>query len=95
MKNIEPNSFIIGDLNLPGINWETLTTDKKGEGILEACLEMGLEQLINFPTHNKGNILDVIITNRSDCALNITDVGLLGKSDHCMIWLETIYIHRE
>ena len=91
LKNIEPNSYIIGDLNLPGINWETLTTDKKGEGILEACLEMGLEQLINFPTHNKGNILDVIITNRSDCALNITDVGSLGKSDHCMIWLETIY----
>ena len=42
LKNIEPNSYIIGDLNLPGINWETLTTDKKGEGVLEACLEMGL-----------------------------------------------------
>ena len=91
LKNIEPNSFVIGDLNLPGINWETLTSDQKGEGVLEACLETGLEQLVNFPTHNKGNILDVIITNRPDCAFNITDVGSLGKSDHCMILLETIY----
>ena len=47
--------------------------------------------IFTFPTHNKGNIQDVIITNRFDCALNITDVGSLGKSDHCMILLETIY----
>ena len=34
-KYIEPNSFVNGDLNLPGINWETMTSDQRGKGVFK------------------------------------------------------------
>ena len=40
---------------------------------------------MSFPTHTKGNTLDLVITNCPDKVLEVDDVGRLGKSDHCMI----------
>jgi len=40
---------------------------------------------IDFPTHMKGNILDLILTNCADKVIEISDTGRLGKSDHCML----------
>ena len=51
-------------------------------------LEEDLAQLVDFPTHVKGNILDLIITNCPDKIISITDEGRIGKSDHCIIKLE-------
>jgi hypothetical protein len=44
-----------------------------------------LEQIVDFPTHIKGNCLDLILTNMRERLYDETDVGNLGSSDHVMI----------
>jgi Reverse transcriptase (RNA-dependent DNA polymerase)/Endonuclease-reverse transcriptase len=83
------NRIILGDFNLPGINWET--GQARGEGlndILNTCQDEFLEQQVHFPTHIKGNCLDLILTNVPEKIVSVNDVGRLGSSDHHMILSE-------
>ena len=89
IRNMDKNTLIIGDVNLPGINWEEGTAYARGRGVLDAAVEAGAEQLVNFPTHIKGNILDLVITNIPDAIVSISDTGRIGKSDHCCLLIET------
>jgi hypothetical protein len=83
---VDENTILIGDFNLPGIDWhKDQSKDARGRMLLEASLEGGLQQLVDFPTHTKGNILDLILTNCADKVIEISDTGRLGKSDHCML----------
>ena len=54
---------MIGDINLPDINWVDGTSTSRGRRVLETILEEDLIQLVDFPTHVKGNTLDLVITN--------------------------------
>jgi hypothetical protein len=80
---------LVGDFNLPDIQWEAGQAHAKVDAeLLEAIQAAGLEQLIDFPTHTKGNILDLILTNIPDRIHNIEEKGRLGRSDHCAISFE-------
>ena len=50
--------------------------------MLETMEEEGLEQLIMFPTHTKGNVLDLVVTNCQEKIVGVNDAGRLGRSDH-------------
>lgn len=72
---------LLGDFNFPG------TPDQHVAYINE---ELNSRQLINQPTHEYGNILDLIFTNLSKGS-NIefhteTEVVPVNFSDHCMIY---------
>jgi len=85
---VDEKTILIGDFNLPGIDWEQeKAKDARGRELLEAAMEAGMQQLVNFPTHVKGNILDLLLTNCSDKVLEVSDQGRLGKSDHCLLKL--------
>ncbi len=47
---------------MPGIEWTLERADARGRELLETITEEGLQQLVSFPTHIKGNILDLLIT---------------------------------
>ncbi len=51
------NCIFIGDFNLPGTNLGTINSDFIS--LLESC---NLHQLVNSITHNRGNILDLVIS---------------------------------
>jgi hypothetical protein len=40
---------------------------------------------VDFPTHTKGNTLDLLLTNCPDKVIEVSDSGRLGRSDHCML----------
>ena len=80
--------YIIGDLNYPKIDWENGLSDTKSSAFLETVQEKFLTQCIDFPTHTKGNILDVLITDVPDTVLSVEDIGIVGKSDHVLILCE-------
>ncbi len=66
-----------------GIDWEkTQAIDARGRELLETATEEGLQQLVNFPTHTKGNTLDLLLTNCPDKILEVTDARRVGRSDH-------------
>ena len=79
------NSIIIGDLNLPDVNWSDGEAIGRGRLVLDATTEALMEQMVDFLTHTRGNTLDVIITNVPERVVEVEDVGRLGKSDHCMV----------
>jgi Reverse transcriptase (RNA-dependent DNA polymerase)/Endonuclease-reverse transcriptase len=85
ISDLKRDTFIIGDFNMPGINWNAETADAKGRMLLERTAAEGLEQLVDFKTHVRGNILDLVLTNSPEKVISVTDEGRLGRSDHCMI----------
>ena len=90
-KNLK-KIFMIGDFNLPGIQWESESqlNDKVTDPIKTSCInsfvENGLEQCVNQPTHRAGNVLDLLLTTSSSSInnLKINDTPLC-KSDHFSI----------
>ena len=88
IQNMGENTILIGDLNLPSIDWASGTGDAKGRRLMDAVVDGGLSQLVTFPTHNKGNCLDLVITNCSDKIISVYDDGILGNSDHRIIGLD-------
>ena len=44
--------------------------------------------MVDFPTHEKGNILDVVFTDRPELVLDTEAIGYLGKSDHTILAIE-------
>ncbi len=88
LDNLPANSILVGDFNYPYIDWGSLTSLARGRNFLNKCGTCSFEQLIDFPTHIKGNILDLVLTNNPEKILNIQPVGRLGKSDHESLLIE-------
>ena len=85
IQNVTPNSILIGDFNIPGIDWHTGRAAGRAGEFLDAAEEKFLEQLVDFPTHTKGNTLDLVLTNSSELVTSIAAMGRIGKSDHEML----------
>ena len=65
-----------------------MTSAAQGREVLMTAQSESLEQLVNFPTHTKGNILDLVVTNCPDKIIAVSDGGRVGKSDHCILNIE-------
>ena len=79
---------VAGDLNMPEIDWGNFSSPKPVDQLfLDTFSNFGLEQLVNGPTHSKGNILDLVLTDKSRLItdLNVIDANKPCKSDHCAI----------
>ena len=64
---------LLGDFNLPHINWETMCGNcRASEDLCDMTFELNLVQLITYPTHIHGNILDLILTNDEDLITNVS-----------------------
>ena len=87
--------IIIGDFNLPDICWSSLSGQCPRSNLLcDFVFESNLTQLVNFPTHIKGNILDLLLTNNEDLINNLTVVkdDLCLSSDHYKICFQVNYL---
>lgn len=96
LSNTSRRIFILGDFNLPNINWKTMdegSNSEKGpvkahEYFVQYCLKNCLQQFVSEPTHIKGNILDILLCNppARDLLLNV-DVNppLSTSCDHNLI----------
>ena len=79
---------VIGDFNLKGVNWVTGNNKNFLENeFVNGFSDLGLLQCINVPTHNKGNILDVLLTKSKQYIkdLKVTDSERYCISDHFAI----------
>lgn len=81
-----PNTLIIGDFNLPGINWSNGSAIMQQyshlqRSFLEFLSVNDLSQWVSVPTHDKGNILDLIVSNMSVSSPTVE----AGFSDHSTI----------
>ena len=49
MRNLDNQSIIIGDINLPDIIWPNMTSAARGRQVMETAHTENLEQLVSFP----------------------------------------------
>ena len=93
--------LILGDFNLPQINWEdgigmctaSTRTGTPPENLLIKCLDENfLLQHTDQPTRYRekqaANILDLTITNMDTNVTSIKYLSPLGKSDHLILEIE-------
>uniref|UniRef100_A0A1X7TP26 Reverse transcriptase domain-containing protein n=2 Tax=Amphimedon queenslandica TaxID=400682 RepID=A0A1X7TP26_AMPQE len=81
LSNLHTSLILLGDFNVPDVNWSSLTSDTPSS-------DLNLLQLVDCATHTGGNILDLILAN---CPDNVTDICIDSKvrsdmSDHSIIW---------
>ena len=86
-----PNHFIVGDFNLPDIEWSTHTLKKRvdlhmHESFLNLVDSSDLEQKVLFPTHTKGNTLDLLLSYLETSS----PLGEPTCSDHLLITCDII-----
>ena len=89
--------LIFGNFNMPDVNWSTL------KGVLAASnrfcdmvFNFNLVQLMNSPTHNCGNVLDLVLTDNAENITNLTVHSpeyQCTPSDHYLITFETSFEH--
>ena len=90
------NVIILGDFNLPDINWPCLTSHSlSSDALCELIFEHNLTQLILKSTHSKGNILDLLITNIDHHISNLLIIPCSKQlySDHLFIFFDLLVNH--
>ena len=83
--------IVVGDFNLPMIDWDNFSGPGHVEqSFLDTFSNFGFEQLVNCPTHNGGNILDLIVTDKPHLIsdIEISCESMPCKSDHTTISLK-------
>ena len=88
--NSPQNDLIVGDFNFPNIDWSTNECDARSRDFVQIIEDKFLTQLINFPTHNRGNILDIALTDCPERFLSIDNLGNVGNSDHTCILFDIL-----
>ena len=85
--------YIVGDFNLPNINWLTNTSSSNSEEqFLDLCLDLNLTQHVKEPTHLSGSTLDLILTNPTADNLMIKSeisAPFTSSCDHNFISFQT------
>ena len=70
--------IIVGDFNLPDICWTSLSGCSPLSNLFcDFVFDTNLAQLINSPTHVKGNTLDILLTNSEHIISHISCVKAL------------------
>jgi hypothetical protein len=80
-------TLILGDFNTPDICWSTLSGHSSmSRALCNFIFRYDLSQLVNFPTHTSGNILDLIL---SPPGITITELQSISwptlQSDHLIL----------
>ena len=83
------NIILLGDFNLPDIDWNSLSGHfLYSSQLCKQVFQYNLMQLVTFPMHVMGNILDLILSDNIDLISNTTAVSSqssLLTSDHYAI----------
>ena len=91
LESTDTNSIIIGDFNFPKIDWKFQTSEQKSANFLQRTIECEYNQMVEFKTHIRGNLLDLVLTKNPENIVNIEQLGNLGNSDHSIILTEVLF----
>ena len=90
LLSLPKNSLIIGDFNYPNIDWNTFTSSSANvRQFLDIVINKDYSQIIDFPTHVRGNTLDLLLTDLPSDSITVSSQGRLGKSDHNILLVKT------
>jgi hypothetical protein len=90
VSGMQRNCVLVGDFNLPEIDWQAGTARGRARDLLEAVEDRAMEQLVTFSTHTRGNILDLVLTDIPERITAVSEEGRLGASDHSVIVIKIV-----
>ena len=76
--------IIVGDFNLPDIKWSSLNGTSTNS-FCDFIFDCNLNQLVDCPTHIKGNILDIVLSNTNFIQNVSVEPSQLVTSDHFIV----------
>jgi hypothetical protein len=84
--NIKDPCYIVGDLNYPGVDWQSLTApnDSIQNALLKFVTHNGYVQAVRDTTR-KHNTLDIVLTNEPLTLCDVCVASPVGGNDHCQI----------
>ena len=82
------DAVILGDFNLPHIDWQTFTgVERESHNMLDFLEDNFLNQLVSEPTR-ENNILDLVIASQDHLITNVIVGEHLGSCDHKVVRAE-------
>jgi len=90
--------LITGDFNLPGIDWNTMSSGKDENHPLTAFLEtlrdcdltQHIQEHTHFRPHSKPTTIDLILTNEPEMLNNLRYLPVLGHSHHLLLTFDLL-----
>ena len=90
------STLLVGDTNLPQIDWEAMSTLKDEnstdftfiEAIKDALIPQLIKELIRLTDRVKASLLDVLMSDIVLKDLNITLEAPIGKKDHALVKID-------
>ena len=81
IRSLTVNSIVVGDFNHPSVNWELQTSNQQhSREFMEAVNDAFLTQHVDFPTHDGGNLLDLVLSNIPNRVRQVIEKGKLGNT---------------
>ena len=76
--------IIMGDFNVPDINWSSLCGNSPySTSLCNFVFDYNLSQVIQIPTHTRGNNMDIVLTNTPQAVFNVNVAPFSPlRSDH-------------
>ena len=91
LRGVNNPAIVVGDFNYPSANWGTLTGCADSRVLIDTSLDKFWTQYVDFPTHQNGNILDLVFAE--DGLINeVREESPLATSDHSMLMIETNFV---
>ena len=87
LREVKSASLVVGDFNFPSIDWGSSSGVGESQSLVDLSLDKFWNQLVAFPTHKNGNILDLVFAE-SGLVADVHNDGQLGSSDHCILLIE-------
>ena len=87
-------TIIMGDFNLPYIDWGQRTSAAPGNKLMNLVMDHGLSQHVREPTRGN-NILDLILSTESRLIDGVQVNDHLANSDHNMLQFAIVQQHTE
>ena len=93
-NSLHYETLILGDFNFPDIDWPTYHSTKAVDlPFLNWCQENNLQQVLSFPTHKQGNLLDIILVTNTDIIEHIENPKWSNLSDHAGVLFQLSKSH--
>ena len=89
LGGLHGNVVVVGDFNMPSIDWErNWAGNTREEGLVDLVENKFWVQHVLDPTHEDGNTLDLCLSSQEDTVAGVEILEPLGNGDHNMIEID-------
>jgi hypothetical protein len=89
LGGLQGNVVVVGDFNMPSIDWErNWAGNAREEGLVDLVENKFWVQHVLEPTHEDGNTLDLCMSSQEDTVAGVEVLEPLGNGDHNMLEID-------